>query len=320
MTNRPDLLFAVAVAALATPTLTNAQTPSPQSTAAPPAASPAAAAAPVPEPTEFLVGPITQDQDVNGTTVRIIVNDYFKVVSTKGGLSLESRLEVDLSDLQQKFPAILGAIPLPNDNCGSYKIDNLVVSLPNRDLRTEGDHALMVIGGKVDVWTCLENPIPNSKIEWRVKNIGFGIKTKVPVVVTWPGNPIKNKTASQPFDATLPIYFRKIDDRTIGIVLGEPKVNLTGQYVFITKGVLSLAKIDINQEAKKALDKAIAPDMLLKAIPDEFSSMNPVIRDATFYSQGGRLAARINVSATIPPEKITEWIGLMLKKPEPEKP
>ena len=78
---------------------------------------------------------------------------------------------------------------------------------------------------------------------------------------------------------------------------------------------MSLARVDINQEAKKALEKAISPDALLKTIPEEFSAMIPVIHDATFYSQEGRLAARINVTATIPPEKVTEWIGLMLKKP-----
>jgi len=67
-------------------------------------------------------------------------------------------------------------------------------------------------------------------------------------------------------------------------------------------------------------DKALAPDKLLKAIPEEFSAMNPVVKDATFYTQGGQLAARVNVSATIPPEKITEWIGLMLKKPSQMRP
>ncbi|MFA6113104.1 MAG: hypothetical protein WC729_03910 [Sphingomonas sp.] len=314
MTRRHKLTFAAATVALMLPVAATGQAPSPQASPAATTPSPSA------EPTEFLIGPISQDQDVNGTMVRVTVNNYFKVVSKKEGLSLESRLEVDLSDLQQKFPEILGAMPLPKDNCGSYKLDNLVVSLPNRDLRAEGDHALMAIGGKVDIWSCFENPIPNTKIEWQVKNIGFGIKTKVPVLITWPGSPIKNKTASQPFDATLPIYFRKLDDRTIGIVLGQPSVNLKGQYVFITKGILSLANIDVNEEARKAINKAIAPDSLLKAIPEEFSAMNPIVKDATFYNQGGQLAARINVSATIPPEKITEWISLMLKKPENAKP
>lgn len=267
-------------------------------------------------PTEFLVGPVELIQDVNGTPVRLMISDYFQVVSQGDGLHLLSRLDIDLSDLQQKFPSIIGALPLPNDNCGSYKPDNLIVSLPNRELRAEGDHATMAIAGKVDIWSCFENPVPNTAIVWKTRRV-MGINVPYPTLKTWPGNPFKNKTASQPFEATLPIYFRKISDTSLGIVTGTPSVKLKGQYVFITNGILSLAKIDINEEARKALSKAIAPNDLIKSIPEEFLAMNPTIVDATFYAKDGLLFARVNASAVIPPAKITEWTTLMMTKPTP---
>jgi len=275
-----------------------------------------AAAAPVAAPTEFLVGPIEVMQDVNGTPVRVMVSDYFQVVSQVDGLHLVSRVEIDLSDLQQKFPSIIGALPLPNDNCGSYKPDNLIVTLPTRELRADGDHATMAISGKVDIWSCFENPVPKTAIIWKNRRV-IGVNVPYPTLKTWPGDPFKNKTASQPFSATLPIYFRKISDTSLGIVTGNPSVTLKGQYVFITNGILSLAKIDINEEARKALSKAIAPNDLIKSIPDEFTAMNPTISDASFYAKDGLLFARVSASAIIPPAKITEWITLMMTKPTP---
>ena len=263
---------------------------------------------------EFLIGPIELTQDANGVPVKIIVNDYFSVVSQPDGLHLNTRIDANLSDLQQKFPAIFGTIPLPGDNCGSYKPDNLVVSIPARELRADGDHATMAISGKVDIWTCLENPIPNSKLEWKIKSIGFGIKTKVPVVVTWPGSPIKNKTASQPFNAKLPLYLKATDAKSIGIILGKPDIDLTGKYVFITKGILSIANIDINEEARKSMDKAISPGDLIKTVPDELNTFNPTITGAYFSTVNGELHANINATALIPPEKVTEWISVMLNK------
>lgn len=263
-------------------------------------------------PAEFVVGPIEIIQDVNGTPVRVVANDYFQVVGKVDGLHLISRLELDLSDLQQKFPSIIGALPLPSDNCGSYKPDNLIVTLPTRELRAEGDHATMLIAGKVNVWSCFENPIPKITIRWKRR---FGIP--YPVVERAPGDPFKNKSASQPFEATLPIYFRKINDTSLGIVTGTPNVKLKGQYVFITNGILNLAKIDINEEARKALSKAIAPNDLIKSIPEEFLAMNPTIHDATFFAKDGLLSARVNASAIIPPAKITEWITLMMTRPTP---
>ncbi len=306
-------LVACLLACAAPPAFGQSQTP-----AAPPATEPATqpaitSATPPPiTPPEFLVGPIEILQDVNGTQVRIIANDYFQVIGKPDGLHLNSRLEIDLSDLQQKFPSIIGALPLPSDNCASYKPDNLIVTLPRRELRAEGDHATMAISGKVDVWSCFENPVPKITIRW---NRRFGIP--YPVVETNPGDPFKNKSASQPFDATLPIYFRKISDTSIGIVTGNPDISLKGQYVFITKGILRLANIDINEEARKAMSKAIAPNDLIKSIPEEFAVMNPQISEATFYAKDGLLFARVNASAVIPPAKITEWITLMMTKPTP---
>ncbi|WP_156348326.1 hypothetical protein [Sphingomonas sp. Leaf34] len=274
------------------------------------------ATAPATPANEFVVGPVELLQDVNGTPVRIVANNYFQVLGQSDGLHLASRMEIDLSDLQQKFPSILGAIPLPSDNCASYKPNNLVASLPARELRAENDHATMAIAGRVEVWSCFENPVPKTKLSWKMKCV-LGICTKLPVIETSPGDPFKTRAASQSFNATLPVYFRRINDTSLGIVMGTPNVSLTGQYVFVTKGILSIANIDVNEEARKAMSKAIAPNDLIKTIPEEFLVMKPSISDASFYLNNGQLFARVSANALIPPEKITEWIKLMMKKPTP---
>lgn len=300
--------FAWALSCIAAPAA--AQNP------APVAAPAKAVSAPAAPSNEFVVGPVELIQDVNGTPVRIVANDYFQVIGQADGLHLASRMEIDLSDLQQKFPSILGAIPLPSDNCASYKPDNLVASLPTRELRAEGDHATMAIAGQVEVWSCFQNPVPNAKVVWNMHCV-LGICTKIPSIQFSPGNPFKTRVISQSFNATLPVYLRKISDTSLGIVMGSPNVSLSGQYVSITRGILNIANIDVNEEARKALTKAIAPNDLIKSIPEEFLVMKPLISDAGFYVNNGQLFARVSANALIPPEKITDWIKLMMKKPTP---
>ncbi|MDP1965752.1 MAG: hypothetical protein Q8K93_26530 [Reyranella sp.] len=260
---------------------------------------------------EFLVGPITVTQDVAGIKVNVIVSSFFRLESRQDGLYLDARVEANLQDLQSKFASIVDTFPLPRDNCRSYKPDNLVVDLPAKALEAAGSTAVVKIAGKVDIWTCLENPIPNSKVEWEMKKIG-PIKTKVPVVKTWPGSPIKNKSASQPFEASIPVMLERVAERSVRLVLGAPAVKLKGQYVFITNGLLDLAGVNVNEEARKALSKAIAPNDLVAAIPDEYASLNPVVTSAAFAEKNGKLTATASMSAKVPVEKINEFVQALV--------
>jgi hypothetical protein len=261
---------------------------------------------------EVFVGPIGVTQSVNGVTVGVQIGAYFSVVSDPDGLHLNARIEADLHDLQTKFGSIIDTFPLPHNNCGSYKPDNLVVDLPTKSLTADTTSAHANLSGKVDVWTCLENPVPNSKVEWEIRKIG-PVKTKVPKVVTWKGDPIKNKTLTQPFDFTVPVSVEEVGDRTLRLVIGDPKVELKGQYAFITKGILEIAGVNVNDEIKKALDKAIDPTKLSFVIPTEYADLHPVITSAKLSDNSGRLTLASELSAQIPAEKVNEFVLALVK-------
>jgi hypothetical protein len=139
-------------------------------------------------------------------------------------------------------------------------------------------------------------------------------KTKVPVVVTWPGNPIKTILATQPFDANLPVSLVKNNDHAVGLEFSKPDIELKGQYAFITKGVLNIAGVDINQKAYDALQKAIDPSKLAMVVPDDIQKYNPIIENARLFNNSGHLSAEIDMSAFVPGAAINELVKQLLAK------
>jgi hypothetical protein len=97
-------------------------------------------------------------------------------------------------------------------------------------------------------------------------------------------------------------------------MIGDPNIDLGGQYAFITKGILSIAGIDINGEAKKALDAAIDPNTLTVAIPAEYAELNPVIQSAKLGDRGGSITAFLELSAKVPVSKLNEFIKSMCRR------
>src|SRR4030081_1706423 len=130
---------------------------------------------------------------------------YFKVQTIDNKIYLKAQVIGDLGDLQRKIGTIVDTFKLPRDNCGSYSANNLVVSVPRKELAFKDNAAVFSISGSVETWDCRENPVPNSKVDFVLKDVGFGVKTKVPQVVTWPGDPNKDPLLPQPFDAALPV-------------------------------------------------------------------------------------------------------------------
>ena len=94
--------------------------------------------------------------------------------------------------------------PLSRDQ-RTHSANNLVVSVPRKELAFKDKAEVFSIAGSVEIWDCRQNPVPNSKVDFVLKDVGFGVKTKVPQVVTWPGDPIKNTLLTEPFDAALPV-------------------------------------------------------------------------------------------------------------------
>ncbi|ESZ10158.1 hypothetical protein [Mesorhizobium sp. L48C026A00] len=265
------------------------------------------------QPDEVVVGPVSISQDVNGISVAIVATSYFKVRTVDGRAEIKARAVGDLSDLQSKIGAIVDTFELPTQNCRSYSADNPVVSISRKELLFRDGTLMFSIGGNVTMWDCRENPIPNSKVEWEIKDVGFGIKTKVPVVVTWPGDPIKSKLVSQSFDADLPLRIGKTDDYSVELVLGRPDIELKGQFAFITEGVLSIAGVDINAKAEDALRKAIDQRILRASVPDEFLQYGPTIESARFFDDAGHLKVEIGMNAMVQGSTITQFIAELLK-------
>jgi hypothetical protein len=54
------------------------------------------------EPDEFMVGPVSYQQDVNGVSVTINARTYFKIHTGGNQITLKARVLADLGDLQRK--------------------------------------------------------------------------------------------------------------------------------------------------------------------------------------------------------------------------
>ena len=163
---------------------------------------------------EVQIGPILYTQDVNGVPVTITASSFVDISTGSNQINIKARVVGDLYDLQQKIGAIVDTFNLPRDNCRSFSASNPVVSIPRKELLFKEGSAFFSVGGTVTVLDCRENPVPNSKVEWVMGNV-FGVKTKVPKVVTWGGDPIKNKVLTQPFDADLPVTLVKNNDYAV---------------------------------------------------------------------------------------------------------
>jgi hypothetical protein len=277
--------------------------------------SPSPDTSPASQNDRIAVGPIVLTQDVQGIAVNTSALMSFAVETKPDGLHLSLTLDASLIDLQHKFSQIVDTIPLPRDNCKSYTLANPVVSLGNRALRAEGDNAVIALSGDVDGWTCLQNPVPETY--WDSTgcrgDLPFGGHYVFGCPKTRPGSPIKNKSFTQPFDATLPVRLQRTGDASLGLVLGQPNIKLGGQFVFITNGLLNIAGVNVNDQAKKALERAIDPNKITISIPKDYADLNPTIVDAAFRSDQGQLAIRIDMTALIPPARINEILGGLVK-------
>ena len=165
----------------------------------------------------------------------------------------------DLANLQKQITSVVNVktLNLPTNNCAHYKLDNPVVALSGTSLVYANGDAALNLAGTVTIWTCLQNPIPNSKLTWVLKHYWWG-STNVPIIVTWPGDPIKTIIGTQPFTAQLLLSPVVVNTTTVGLQLDSASVNLQGQYVSITNGVLNICGINVNMAVYNILKKVIS--------------------------------------------------------------
>ena len=247
--------------------------------------------------------------------VNVSATTFVKIETIENKIYLRARVVGNLSDLQRKIGSIVDTFDLPRDNCKSYSPKNPVVSIPRKELTFRNGAALFSVGANVTVWACVENPIPNSKVEWEMCKIG-PIKTKCrPRVVTWPGNPIKTHVGAQNIDADLPIFLVKNNDHAVGVQFSKPDIDLgdCSWFACVAKGVLQIGGVDVNQKAYDALQRAIDPEKLRLAIPDELERFNPSVVSARFFEDDGSLAAEIKLSALVPAAAVTELVQELLE-------
>ncbi|MGX5802630.1 hypothetical protein ACWGS9_15460 [Bradyrhizobium sp. Arg314] len=245
------------------------------------------------------LGPFLRVEKIEGVDVSVPYTVAVSQTKTSVETRIDATVVADLNDIAAKIGPILAALPLPRDNCRSFSATNPVVSLDRSTLGYQFGQAVLELTGSIVLWACVENPVHKTKLDMQVKDIGFGVKTKVPVVVDMgPGDPTKTTIGSQPFEATLPATLVVPQANSIALQFGRPDIKLGGQYASITNGVLSLAGIDINAEAGKALQRAINPDDLRQAVPS-IEGIEPKASPAQFVEKEGHLAAQIEVSAVV---------------------
>lgn len=249
-------------------------------------------------PPKLDLGPYVRNTNLAGINIRVNTTATLESAVREEGTDLMLTLRADFHDLQVKFGQIVDTIPLRRDNCASYKPDNFVFSLSQRILTVSGDTAAAHIEGQVVVWTCLQNPIPNSRLDWEIRRIG-PIRTKVPVVRTWPGNPIKTILLTQPFEVTLPIVLARQDDRSAQVEFGAIDVRLGGQYAAVTEAILKILKIDLGQKLQQKLADLNKTATLSYQLPQEFGRFGVKLISANLLSEMGVLIAEFKASTHI---------------------
>jgi hypothetical protein len=257
---------------------------------------------------QLAVGPVTIVNDVNGVQVAVSATSWSTANSVGDETVVDTRIFADLIDLQKKFPHVVDTFAPPADDCANRDADNQssVVSLKSGALWPRDDKLVMFIRGHIDVWSCIAGH-SKSEIRWRKKKIGF-IKLKLPLFHTWKTNAVKSKGGTQPFRGSFPIHLVSKDNATVALRIAKPNMMLEGQEISLTNASLQHAVGDINQKAYNAIQSAIDPASLKKALPEELQRLNMTVVSARFRDYGGHAIVEINLSARVPGSSITQLL------------
>src|SRR5882762_2433416 len=106
-----------------------------------------------------------------GGAVDVKVKTSFSHQQSGQNVRIDGLSIVDLSDLQQKLPAIVGALDVPKNNCQRFAGDNVVASVGDSRLSFANNTPILSISGFSSVWACLQNPTPETKVVWTIQQI-----------------------------------------------------------------------------------------------------------------------------------------------------
>lgn len=262
----------------------------------------------LPRRNEVLLDTRTVEQVVQGVPVTAQIYTFlsFKVAGDR--LKILARAIGDLSDFQNKIGPLIDTIPLPTDNCSHFGLDNVVARIWGKQITIDGSEATLKLSGDVEIWTCVKNPVPCTRIVWEERNV-LGAIIRIPRTEFFDCNPpIKNRNLTQPFDATLPFRLRVVDSGSFAVQLGEPTINLGGALGGVTQGILNIAGVDVNAKVKEALEAAVHPDVLKQNLPDFLLKYNPTLTRAELLSNSGALAVTLEVEALLDVQQLGELV------------
>lgn len=237
-----------------------------------------------------------------GAAVDVSVKTTFSSQDTGQGVLVAGSSTLDLSDLQRKLPAIVARLNLPRNNCQRFAADNVVAAPKSAAVVLANDTATLNISGLSSVYTCFQNPLPETKVIWSAQQIAPGVMTQVPKVVTSAGSPISSKLTDAQFEWAAPLVWTqsgKMQAANGTISLKNAGVDQVLKDEGKAQGLSSLSASLANQ-----VNMVIAPLFdPNKIVPSTVIDKHPVIESVEWMDQDGRLTAKVKWGATVPADK-----------------
>ena len=229
---------------------------------------------------------------------RIEVIDRTEGASSKIGL----KLAVNLSSLQT---SVEKSLALPRDNCRSFSNDNPVVRQVNSTVSIDAEKLKLGVTGEVVVWACAENPIPNTRVEWKERKVGPGIVTRVPEVVTTKGPPVRTSIGAQQYSLAASFGFKLTRE---GKVQADKSSELRGTSDNLLKSENAL-KAALQQGVDNLATALTALGNVQTALGDlngELGRLPFVATAAGFVVQDGQPFAHFDFTASAPAGEISQ--------------
>lgn len=200
---------------------------------------------------------------------------------------------IDLGDLQDKLGQIVATFPPMRRGCESYGHPYNTLGFSSAGLAARSDSAVLVLTGIAEAWVCIQNTVPNSKVQMRNRDIGLGLKVQVPEVVTVPGAPVETKIAAQSFTASLP-FALETSEISVNLIPGQPSISLDG---YFTEGAMVIRNT-LQELASAALSDVINWSEVRRCLPVQLNLRDLKIQTARF-TEAGNFAVEIVASGRL---------------------
>lgn len=244
-------------------------------------------------------GPIDITNNVNGVPVTVRVTSWLTVGTGDDDGTVNIRMFADLIDLQRKFADVAGTFTPAANVCANRRggRQSPVTTLKRASLAPRGNQLVMSMRGHIDVWSCFVGK-RKFALRWRKKHVAF-LHVKLPAIHSW--RPVtKKKDGSQRFRGSLPIYLVQRRHAIVSLETAKPDITLVGPKGVVSGGTLRIAKAIMRRRVYDALQRAIDPAKLRKALPAKIWNLNLSAVSARFMALGGHAIAEINLEGPVP--------------------